>query len=50
MSQQELLFALDKNVPVIDIRPPVEYKAGHIAKYEPVSQYLYTIFRCLHSA
>ena len=25
-----MIFAIDKQVPVIDIRPPDEYKAGHI--------------------
>lgn len=30
LSQQELVFAQEKGVPVIDIRPPVEFEAGHI--------------------
>ena len=30
LSQQELLFAQEKGVPVIDIRPPVEFETGHI--------------------
>ncbi|CAL8470779.1 g10321 [Coccomyxa elongata] len=30
LSQQELLFAQEKGIPVIDIRPPDEFKAGHI--------------------
>ncbi len=30
LSQQELVFALDKEIPIIDIRPPDEFKAGHI--------------------
>ena len=30
---QELLFAKDKGVPVIDIRPPDEFNAAHIPGY-----------------
>ncbi|KAK9904100.1 hypothetical protein WJX75_004511 [Coccomyxa subellipsoidea] len=30
LSQQELKFAQDKDIPIIDIRPPDEFKAGHI--------------------
>ncbi len=30
ISQQELLFAQEAGVPVIDIRPPPEWEAGHI--------------------
>ena len=30
LSQQEVIFALDKEVPIIDIRPPEEYRIGHI--------------------
>lgn len=30
ISQQELLFAQEAGVPVIDIRPPAEWEAGHI--------------------
>ena len=29
-SQQEVLFAQEKNIPVIDIRPPEEFSTGHI--------------------
>ncbi len=34
LSQQELLFAQEKGIPVIDIRPPDEFKAGHIKGYD----------------
>ena len=30
LSQQELVFAQEKDIPIIDIRPPDEFKAGHI--------------------
>ncbi len=29
-SSQELLFAKEKDVPIIDIRPPDEFLAAHI--------------------
>jgi hypothetical protein len=33
-SQHELLFAKEKGIPVIDIRPPEEFNAAHIPGYD----------------
>ncbi len=30
VSQQEVVFAVDREVPIIDIRPPADFDAGHI--------------------
>ena len=44
VAAQELLFAKDKGVPVIDIRPPVEFNAAHIPGYWlPSYLVLYTL-------
>lgn len=32
LSQQEVVFALEKDIPIIDIRPPDEFNAGHIKR------------------
>ena len=32
-SQHELLFAKEKCIPIIDIRPPEEFNAAHIPGY-----------------
>lgn len=32
-SQHELLFAKEKGIPIIDIRPPEEFNAAHIPGY-----------------
>ena len=36
-SQQEVLFAQEKNIPVIDIRPPEEFSTGHIPGCAPLA-------------
>ena len=36
-SQQEVLFAQEKDIPVIDIRPPEEFSAGHIPGCAPLA-------------
>ena len=33
VSQQEVMFAIDRDVPIIDIRPPADFEAGHIKGY-----------------